>query len=381
MDLQKINDLLSKYEQGTASESEIEELNQWYREIAYQDAEFPESEDSAGDAIFKSISSRTRPVKKFNRFRWMAAASIFLVSAVTVTILFIKYKSPEDRNGILAAKEILPGGNKATLILANGTKVLLADASDGQIASQNGMKVTKAADGKLIYTVGDVNKGVQNSSDIPDSGAYNTITTPKGGQYQVVLSDGSRVWLNAYSSLKFPVSFKSRKDRRVELSGEGYFEIAHDKMSPFRVLTQRQTVEVLGTHFNINAYPDDSSVKTTLLEGSVRINSSGKIAVLTPGQQSNLTDRFIIEEVNTQEIVAWKDGYFNFDDEKLDNIMKSISRWYNVDIVYQDEKLKNETFGAVTNRSEKVSTLLKMMEQTGNVRFMVSGSTITVSQK
>jgi transmembrane sensor len=380
MNLQKINDLLTKYEQGIASESEIKELNLWYRQIAYQDAEFPESEDLAGEAIFKNISRRTTPVNMYHKSRWMVAASILLVLAVTA-IIFVKNNQQDDKNTARTKTEILPGSNKATLTLADGVKILLKESSNGQIASQNGIKITKAADGQLIYAFSD-GKGKLKSPDSRNiSGAFNIISTPKGGQYQVVLSDGSKVWLNAYSSLKFPVTFGGAKERRVELTGEGYFEIAHDKSMPFRVVTQRQTVEVLGTHFDVSAYPDDKSIKTTLIEGSVRINSLGRTALLKPGQQADLTDNFVINEVNVQELIAWKDGYFYFDDEKLEDIMKSISRWYNVEVVFQDKKLKNETFGAVTNRFEKVSNLLRMMEQTGNVKFNINNNTITVSEK
>jgi ferric-dicitrate binding protein FerR (iron transport regulator) len=286
----------------------------------------------------------------------------------------------EDFPRRVAQSNIHPGGNKAILTLASGKKISLTDAGNGQIANQNGIKVTKAANGQLVYTITG-RENLPGASSSNDLDAFNTIETPKGGQYQVVLPDGSKVWLNAYTSLKFPVSFNNQKERRVELSGEAYFEVAHNKDLPFRVVTARQTVEVLGTHFDVNAYSDDAVTKTTLLQGLVRITAASRSAILNPGQQAKLTGTLDVSEVNTAEAIAWKNGYFNFDDEKLENIMRSVSRWYNVDVVFEDQSLKKETFGAVTTRFANITTLLKMMEQTGDARFNIQGTTITVSKK
>jgi ferric-dicitrate binding protein FerR (iron transport regulator) len=381
LDQERIYILIKKYRDNTATAAEREELLNWYRENAYQDAEFPESEEMNGEAMLARLNRETKPAKTKPIFRWVAAASAVLILGVAG--LFIARMLTTDRENFprrVALSNIHPGGNKAILTLANGKKISLTDAGNGQIANQNGIKVTKAANGQLVYTItGRENlPGALSSTDLD---AFNIIETPKGGQYQVILPDGSKVWLNAYTSLKFPVSFNNQKERRVELSGEAYFEVAHNKDLPFRVVTARQTVEVLGTHFDVNAYADDAVTKTTLLQGLVRITAASRSAILNPGQQARLTGTLDVSEVNTAEAIAWKNGYFNFDDEKLENIMRSVSRWYNVDVVFEDQSLKKETFGAVTTRFANITTLLKMMEQTGDARFSIQGTTITVSRK
>ncbi|GGA96343.1 FecR family protein [Mucilaginibacter rubeus] len=381
MNLQEINDLIRKYVDGTASKADIEALNRWYREKAHQDAEFPEDEDAVGEAMLARLNQETKAAKTKPIYRWVAAASAVLILGVAG--VFVTRMLTTDHANFLhqnTQSNILPGGNKAILTLANGSKISLTDAGNGQIANQNGIKVTKAANGQLVYTITD-RKDLSGAASSTDLDASNTIETPKGGQYQVVLPDGSRVWLNAYSSLKFPVSFANRNERRVELSGEAYFEVSHNKEMPFRVITNRQTVEVLGTHFNVNAYADDATTKTTLLQGMVRVTAANRSAILNPGQQAKLGNTLDVSEVNTEEAVAWKNGYFNFDDEKLENIMRSVSRWYNVDVVFADQSLRNETFGAVTTRFASINTLLKMIEQTGDARFSIQGSTITISKK
>lgn len=384
MDQERIYILIKKYRDNTATAAERDELLKWYRENAYQDAEFPESEEAVGEAMLARLNRETKPVKTKPIFRWVAAASAVLILGLAG--LFITRMLTTDRETFprrVAQSNIHPGGNKAILTLANGKKISLTDANNGQIANQNGIKVTKAANGQLVYTIIDRSEslpGATGSNQI-NTLDFNTIETPKGGQYQVVLPDGSKVWLNAYTSLKFPVSFNNQKERRVELSGEAYFEVTHNKELPFRVVTNRQTVEVLGTHFNVNAYADDAITKTTLLQGSVRVTAASSKVTLVPGQQAKLTNTLDVSEANTTEAIAWKNGYFNFDDEKLENIMRSVSRWYNVDVVFEDQSLKKETFGAVTTRFANITTLLKMMEQTGDARFSIQGSTITVSKR
>ncbi|WP_114939121.1 FecR family protein [Mucilaginibacter endophyticus] len=383
MDQERIYILIKKYRDNTATATERDELLKWYRENAYQDAEFPESEEAVGEAMLARLNRETRPVKtKVHYFKWVAAASVVLILGIA-GVFVSKITGNKAATQQLAKNDIPPGGNKAILTLANGKKISLTDAGNGQIANQNGIKVTKAANGQLVYTIIDRSEnlpGAAGSNQINTSD-FNTIETPKGGQYQVVLPDGSKVWLNAYTSLKFPVSFNSQKERRVELSGEAYFEVTHNKELPFRVVTSRQTVEVLGTHFNVNAYTDDAVTKTTLLQGSVRVTAADSKVILIPGQQARLTNTLDVSEANTTEAIAWKNGYFNFDDEKLENIMRSVSRWYNVDVVFEDQSLKKETFGAVTTRFANITTLLKMMEQTGDARFSIQGNTITVSKR
>lgn len=227
---------------------------------------------------------------------------------------------------------------------------------------------------------------------------YNTIATPKGGQYQVRLPDGSKVWLNAASSLKYLASFSAWNERKVELSGEAYFEVAKDKDHPFVVKTENQEVIVLGTHFNINSYKDEPATKTTLLEGSVRVSllgttstastinttqkiSKGKPAeiILKPGEQATLIGNNIrVSPQNAEDAIAWKDGYFMFNNESLESVMRKISRWYNLDVVFADASIKNQTFYGRMSRFSKVSQVLKSLALTREVKFELKDNTIHV---
>jgi transmembrane sensor len=374
--------LIQKYRDNTASEAEKEELLNWYRQKAYQDAEFPESEDAVGDFMLSRLTDEIKPApRSISYTKWLAAASILLI--LGVSWLFVsKFSGGANKtNNTLAHKnDIPPGRNKAILTLTDGSKIALTDTGNGKIASQNGIQITKSAKGQLIYTIkasGDPNAASGETQQID----FNTIETPKGGQFQVILPDGSKVWLNAFSSLKFPVNFSLAKERRVELKGEAYFEVVHNEALPFRVITGKQVVEDLGTRFDVNAYDDEASTKTSLLQGKVRVTAGGKTTLLVPGQQATVANGIKVSEINTGEVIAWKNGYFNFDDEKLENIMKSVARWYNVDVVFEDESLKSETFGAITTRFANISTLLKIMEQTGDARFSIDGSTIKIRKK
>lgn len=378
---ERIYILIQKYRDNTASEAEKEELLNWYRQKAYQDAEFPESEDAVGDFMLSRLNNEIKPApRSISYTKWLAAASILLV--LGASWLFIsKFSGGVNRtNNALVQNDIPPGRNKAILTLADGSKIALTDTGNGKIASQNGIQITKSAKGQLIYTIkasGDPNAASGATQQI----AFNTIETPKGGEFQVILPDGSKVWLNAFSSLKFPVNFSLAKERRVELKGEAYFEVVHNEALPFRVITGKQVVEDLGTRFDVNAYDDEASTKTSLLQGKVRVTAGGKTTLLIPGQQATVANGIKVSEINTGEVIAWKNGYFNFDDEKLENIMRSVARWYNVDVVFEDESLKSETFGAITTRFANISTLLKIMEQTGDARFSIDGSTIKIKKK
>jgi ferric-dicitrate binding protein FerR (iron transport regulator) len=375
---QAIYKLIRKYKDNTATQSEKDTLTEWYRNVANQDAEFPDDEESVEKEMLLRLTKQTKPPGWYRHTlkSWTIAASIlflFLLGAA----FFIKRpgrQKIETANNII----IVPGGNKAILTLANGKKISLTDAKKGSVIQQKNVRILKTANGQLVYMVADDNK--DNSNTVAQL-QYNTMETPRGGQFQLLLPDGTRVWLNAASSLKYPVNFSSAGERRVELNGEAYFEVAHNKDRPFRVVTNRQVVEVLGTHFNVNAYNDEPNTKTTLLEGAVKVTGGAKSATLKPGQEANLTDTFKVSDVDTEEAVAWKNGYFRFDDEKLETVMRKVSRWYNVEVVYKDNDVRNDLFAAVTTRFANISTLLKIMEQTGDASFSIDGSKIIISKK
>lgn len=270
------------------------------------------------------------------------------------------------------AKHISIGKNAAILTLADGRKIDLLKAENGRLTEESGVAIRKTAYGKLVYEVKEVSTRVNNEKYL------NTISTPKGGQYQVILPDETIVWLNAASSIRFPAGFTNLKQRKVQLSGEAYFEVAKDKQHPFIVETGQQEVEVLGTHFNLNAYGDEQNVKTTLLEGSVRVLSGKDLVVLKPGQQSLLHNHTLdVANADTEEAVAWKNGYFKFNSEPLPSIMRKLSRWYDVEVVYEG-KPGNDRFGGTISRYKNLADVLEMLESTKLVKFKVEGRKIIV---
>lgn len=298
-----------------------------------------------------------------------AAAMLFIVGWG----VFINQNTDEIVE-IVDAKDISPGGNNAVLILGNGQRVDLAQVAKGRTLSQSGINVIKKSDGQIIYEISD-----RNEKTSPDQ--YNTIETPMGGQYQVNLSDGTKVWLNAGSSLRYPVKFVGNY-RSVELKGEGYFEVSSNKSMPFKVTNSRQTVEVLGTHFNVMAYTDESIVRTTLLEGVVKVNAGKKSMVLQPGQQSVLEESKINinDHVDLEDVVAWKSGYFKFN-ESLESIMSKISRWYGVEIIYETMPDRKLTYSGKISRARNISAVLKIIGFNSDVRFKIEGRKIYVTKQ
>jgi transmembrane sensor len=375
VDQEYIYSLLQKYKDRTATEAEKEELATWYRQRAERDAVFPEDEQLVGESMRARLNYEINRPQREHRRVWLAAASILLILGVGVGLFYDYTHNRLGQHVIADAGEITPGSHKAMLVLADGSKVSLTEAAAGKIAREQNIQITKSGEGQLIYTL------TSNEGHTPVAG-YNTIETPKGGQYQVVLPDGSKIWLNAHSSLRLPLNFSNSSERRVELKGEAYFEVSHQPERPFIVMSGQQSVQVLGTHFNVKAYADEGDIKTSLLEGKVRVTAGAQRVTLAPGQQARLAgEQMTVAEVDTKEAVAWKDGYFRFDDERLEDIMRSVARWYDVDVVFENEALKEETFAAVTTRFAKISTLLQVMEQTGDVQFRIEGKTIHISSK
>ena len=321
---------------------------------------------------FTPIKHTKRTLSLWSR---LTAAAVVLV-AVSAGIYFYRMADqPGDPNRFVK-NDLAPGGNKATLTLADGRVINLNDAAQGDLASQGGIAIMKTKDGQLVYSV----KGAD-AANPAQAMLLNTIATPRGGQYQVNLPDGSKVWLNTSSSLKFPVQF-SKNERRVVLSGEAYFEVAKNKLKPFVVKTAAQEVEVLGTHFNIHAYPDERNLKTTLMEGSVAIsftNPAIKEALLKPGQQAQLSgsEQLKVLDVDIEQAIAWKNGLFMFDGQDLEGIMKQVSRWYDVDVVFENDEVKKKTFKGTISRFNHISQLLQVLESTGSVEFKMEGRRIT----
>jgi ferric-dicitrate binding protein FerR (iron transport regulator) len=391
MDKEILLNLINKYLSNQATADEEKLLFDYYDTLQKNELKWDElllgdetvAKTELYSKILQEIEARESAPKRiiFLRSRWFVAASVALFLVVSSLLaLYLRHNNSfllTKNNAQPFKHTVAPGGNKALLTLANGSKITLDDAATGQLAKQSGVTITKAANGKLIYTI---ENAPSNSTGLTQQ-AYNTIETPRGGQYQVNLPDGSKVWLNAGSSLRFPTNFTGNI-RSVELAGEAYFEVAKNAQKPFRVVSNNQVVEVLGTHFNISSYIDDSSVKTTLLEGSVKVLStqSNQSKLLKPGQQSNInySDNSIdIQTVDTEEVVAWKNGYFLFVDEDLKSIMSKLARWYNVDVEYTGN-VDNLRFGGMVSRSRDLAQALKIIEQTGNVKTKIEGRRVTI---
>lgn len=329
--------------------------------------------------MLQNIHERIGVVKQINRasivkmwIRKIAAASVigFLVLS---TYLWLKSDTKKEIaktqvNNKPYKNEVLPGGNKAVLTLADGSTIVLDDAQDGVLSQQGAAKVLKF-NGKLAY-----NSTTEGSNEI----LYNTVTTPRGGQYEVELPDGSRVWLNAASSLYFPTAFAG-KERRVEVAGEAYFEVVKNSAMPFIVKVNSAQIQVLGTHFNVMAYGDETSLKTTLLEGKVKFVNAGINNILKRGQQSQLEKNGqvkVVSDVDVAEVIAWKNGIFDFEAADIESVTRQLSRWYDVDIVY-DRKI-DDLFYAKIPRSAELSEVLKLLELTGKVHFEINGRRIIV---
>lgn len=303
----------------------------------------------------------------------MAMAAVVTIAVMGMTWLF--FKSDPVAPISTAPLQVVAGSNKATLTLADGKQIILNEAKDGVLITEPSFEVVKAADGQLQYTI--------HSSSSTGAG-YHIITTPKGGQYQVSLSDGTKVWLNAGSTIKFPASFANAKNRSISLTGEAYFEVAKDEAHPFLVATKGQQIAVLGTHFNVSAYPDDSSVKTMLLEGSVRIDPSNEAlnsTLLKPNQQAILTGgRIAVKDVDAEEAIDWKNGEFIFRKEPLEQVMRKVARWYDVEVVYEDAQLGKTPIGGFFSKTEEFAEVLKVLELTAKVQFKVEGRRVTVTK-
>ncbi|MEN0053302.1 MAG: FecR domain-containing protein [Mucilaginibacter sp.] len=326
----------------------------------------PADESEFLDENNNVINKRKLPV--FVRFAAAAAVLLFIVAG---GYLMLKKQPVPVQLVKNKQKDIQAGKNQAILTLNNGTKIDLDDASNGQIAKQSGMVISKASNGQLVYTVtGNTQNGTK-----PE---LNIIETPRGGQYQVTLPDGTKVWLNAASSITFPTAF-SGSERKVILTGEAYFEVVHNAKQPFSVDAAGVQIHDLGTHFNVNAYPDETAVKTTLVQGAVKLDHQGATALLKPGQQGRIkvgTGNIEIAQVDTDLATAWKDGVFRFDNTDLHSLMRQLSRWYNIEIVYEGNVPNDVFFGKIERRAN-LSKVLKVLEL-GDVHFRIEDRKLIV---
>jgi len=342
------------------------------------------------DKVAGPLPSLTRRRSRVRR-RWLIASLCFLFllagSGILVRLLSVP-REIASRTPAVARKfknDVQPGGNKAVLTLADGSSIVLDSANDGTLSLQGNTRVLKLANGRLAY---------QSAHGAADAGpVYNTISTPRGGQYQIELPDGSKVWLDASSSLRFPTAFTG-KEREVQLSGEAYFEIAGSPLRPFAVSVfshepgkseELQKVQVLGTQFNVMAYADENLVKTTLLEGAVKIDDAAvgpalRSINLKPGEQMQMTrDHLsrVVDDADVDAAVAWKNGYFDFNKADIQTIMRQLSRWYDVEVSFRGSGNRDKVFFGGIQRNLPLSSIFGILERSG-VQFSIDGKKVVV---
>lgn len=309
------------------------------------------------------IIDNTRPatILHFKKWGWAAAAMVVFAAGYWLIKNIVTEKNQQEVSAPLVIADLVPGGERATLTLADGTRVILDSAHNGQLATQGNVSVIKLDDGQLSYK-GDGTPGVGAGQAL-----YNTIATPAGGVYQLVLSDGTKVWLNAMSSLTFPAVF-SGTERRVELKGEAYFEVTSKGSQPFFVNAGDMDVKVLGTHFNVKAYGDDPIFQTTLLEGKVEVSNEKEKVDITPGQQARMNVKVQnikkVNEVNLNDVMAWKNGEFFFEETELKDALRTLSRWYDFGVEYREDFEPIFIYGSIS-RNKNLSEVLKILEASG----------------
>ncbi|WP_158797265.1 FecR family protein [Pedobacter sp. L105] len=383
----EITELANKWLKGTITPEEKAYYEKWYGAFDDSETNFQygksQSAKQLGDKIYAVLYDRIQETKELGNkkhvlLRWTAiAASILFFLSFGAYFLVNKKEQLQIAH---YKNDILPGHNQATLTLANGQKIILGKGLSGTLAQQGNTLIVINGKNTISYNAMDKKANVAIS--------YNTLSTVVGEQspYPLILADGTKVWLNAKSSITFPVAFTG-KERMVKITGEAYFEVAHNSAHPFRVIVKNQTVEDIGTQFNINAYDDENVIKTTLLEGAVKVfvptasTSARKDQVLLkPGEQAILNhDEFNVANADVEETMAWKKGYFRFNNENIQSIMRKLSRWYDIDVQYTGT-ISDEKYYATSSRYKSISEVLKMLEKTKGVHFKIEGRRVTVMQ-
>ncbi|GAA3990031.1 FecR family protein [Mucilaginibacter dorajii] len=410
MNQEELNNLIDKVNEGAASEDELYLYTTYLNQITSGEEAWKVEELGTEESVKIELENRIEGIRKPNEVKkirlWpRVAVAAAVVAAIGFGVWFYTNEIASSQNtshNDVLVNDIEPGKNTATLTLADGTAIPLSDTKTGVVVGaklkySDGTSINSPSAGKASYfgsgKNGKKTDKLAEGDGSPQGGRRSTMliaSTPKGGTYQVILPDGTHVWLNADSKISFPVEF-SGGIRKIMLSGEAYFEVEKDRKHPFVVQTDKQEVTVLGTHFNINAYKDESSTKTTLLEGSVRV-----VALAAPGRELALRQRDVNEvilkpqqqsiidvnkmeviQANIEEVISWKKNYFRFNDEKLYSVMRKLARWYNVEVGYEDN-VTNDGFTGTIARDKNISQVLSMLEKTKGIHFKIEGKKITV---
>ncbi|MBB5436924.1 ferric-dicitrate binding protein FerR (iron transport regulator) [Pedobacter sp. AK017] len=362
--------LLRKYNAGNCTEEEKTLIETWYLKFEVDDP-VELSQEQINGILAMQVPVQIKPQKK-QLWKWVGAAAAILV--VLSTGIYLKINNAKVSEQVVSKEQtdVDPGVNKAILTLATGKKILLEDAKNGVLTSEDNATIRKTGAGQVEYLVAD--------NQATTAILLNTMTTPRGGQYHLILADGTKVWLNAASSITYPIRFAG-KERKIEITGEAYLEVAHLADQPFHVVSRGQDVEVLGTHFNVNAYADEPVTKTTLLEGSVRITAEGHTKILKPGEQAILSSTGLkMSSADIDETMAWHEGDFVFNSQTLEEIMRTVSRWYDVDVDYTHYKFNKQTFTGVVSRSRKLSAVINTIKKSmPTLKFDIHGKKVAIS--
>lgn len=348
---------------GTATGAGSADYDHAYWQQAVK--EILDADQPAREPVILPVKSRIYFLQRY----WWAAACIILLTAGAY------YLSRQTQQPVMVnrapVKDVAPGGNRAVLTLSDGSVITLDSAGNGVLAQQGNTRITKLNNGQLAYS---------GSGNPEGKVLYNTMSTPLGGQYQLILPDGTGVWLNAASSISYPTAFTGN-ERSVTVTGEAYFEVVKNEKMPFRVKAGNTTIDVLGTHFNINAYKDEASINTTLLEGAVRVNVSQQQQQLRPGQQArvmaNGASIQVVEHADISEVMAWKAGFFSFNDADLPTVMRQLSRWYNVEVKYEGS-IPQRVFTGEIGRNLTLSQVLKGLTKTRIKYRIENGNRIVI---
>jgi len=383
--------LIYRQRSGELDEAEQETLDNWlaaseqnrqlFRELSSHDLEAitrneadPANLQASVERVYLATGIKPGPariyISKWRTWRW-AAAALVLAVAGAAGLQLAKEKSKPI--AAIHTTDVAPGSRKATLKLGNGATIILDDAHNGVIANQGKTVIKKSGNGQLVYDA---------SASVTTEITYNTITTPNGGEYEVILPDGSHVWLNAASAIRFPAAFTGNT-RKVEINGEAYLEIVKNEKAPFIVVSGKHSVEVLGTKFNIHSYPKEEDITTTLIQGSIRIAAGKYTKVLQPGQQSLVNTSAnsnirLATGVNMDEVLAWRNGKFIFDDASLKTVVSQLERWYDVNIDYAG--MEDYRFNGEISRNVSLSKVLKMMELTSNIHYKINDRNIYMTK-
>ncbi|MBN9379200.1 MAG: FecR domain-containing protein [Chitinophagaceae bacterium] len=374
--MSRFQELLNGYLRDSLSENELREFFQlaeengllpdesMIREQGFDERHEGLTDEAQREKMLLAIRMRAGAQERSTpTWRWVvAAAAVVMAVMAGAYLLGSKERKPAVVKAKVYKNDVAPGVNGAVLRLSDGSEIVLDSVGNGEVSRQGNTKVIKQTGGQLVYQ--DAGKG--------DVVLYNTLSTAKGKQFRVVLPDGTKVWLNAYSSIHYPTSFTG-EHRLVEITGEVYFEVAANAAMPFIVKTHREEVTVLGTQFNINSYEDEPAEKATLLEGAIQISRASGQVVLRPGQQASMGPSaagIAVAEVNTEDVVAWKNGYFHFDNADIQTVMRQLTRWYDVEVKFNGVPPTTGDFKGEIGRSLTLAQVLKILEQT-RVHFRI----------